>query len=118
VREQAAANRYLVRSIAEATGVAFHELRPETGRTHQLRVHAAAHGAPLLGDVSYGGPRRVVLGDGRVITPRRVMLHCAFVRIDGIGEGIGRGFVCDPPEDFAETWHAVGGDDSSLGCSP
>jgi len=51
-------------------------LRPRTGRTHQLRVHAAKAGAPLFGDHAYGGERRLTLPDGRVVTPRRVMLHC------------------------------------------
>jgi 23S rRNA pseudouridine1911/1915/1917 synthase len=31
------------------------ELKPETGRTHQLRVHLAARGHPVLGDATYGG---------------------------------------------------------------
>jgi 23S rRNA pseudouridine955/2504/2580 synthase len=37
--------------------LAWLELRPLTGRTHQLRVHCAALGAPILGDVAYGTPR-------------------------------------------------------------
>ncbi|MGF1477191.1 MAG: pseudouridine synthase [Geminicoccaceae bacterium] len=32
-------------------------LRPLTGRTHQLRVHCAAIGHPILGDMKYGGDR-------------------------------------------------------------
>lgn len=33
------------------------ELRPETGRMHQLRVQAAARGGPILGDALYGSSR-------------------------------------------------------------
>jgi len=33
-------------------------LTPETGRTHQIRVHAAAHGHPIVGDDLYGGATR------------------------------------------------------------
>jgi 23S rRNA pseudouridine955/2504/2580 synthase len=36
--------------------LAWLELRPITGRTHQLRVHCAALGAPILGDVKYAQP--------------------------------------------------------------
>ena len=36
-------------------GVSFIECHPETGRTHQIRVHLAHLGLPILGDVAYGG---------------------------------------------------------------
>lgn len=39
-----------------AAGFAFVECRPLTGRTHQLRVHLAAAGAPILNDPFYGTP--------------------------------------------------------------
>ncbi len=37
------------------TGTTRVELEPVTGRTHQLRVHLAAIGHPILGDALYGG---------------------------------------------------------------
>ena len=46
------------------------ELSPLTGRTHQLRVHCAALGAPILGDPSYGGEQSHVDG-----LPDRLHLH-------------------------------------------
>lgn len=59
-------------------------LFPSTGRRHQLRVHLAAIGHPILGDILYGRPDedylRMVRGDGDVrqcIGPGRQMLHCA-----------------------------------------
>jgi 23S rRNA pseudouridine1911/1915/1917 synthase len=45
------------------------EIRPETGRTHQIRVHLAAAGLPLVGDVVYGRAR------GRDATLGRPALH-------------------------------------------
>ncbi|MBM3854470.1 MAG: RluA family pseudouridine synthase [Verrucomicrobia bacterium] len=48
------------RSPAVAAGFAWLECRPLTGRTHQLRVHLAAAGAPILGDSFYGPPDLVL----------------------------------------------------------
>ncbi|MEX6634022.1 RluA family pseudouridine synthase [Hyphococcus lacteus] len=42
--------------------VAFLAMRPVTGRTHQLRVHAAAIGSPIIGDGKYGGTRASLEG--------------------------------------------------------
>jgi tRNA pseudouridine32 synthase/23S rRNA pseudouridine746 synthase/23S rRNA pseudouridine1911/1915/1917 synthase len=39
-----------------ASGRVWLELRPRTGRTHQLRVHCAALGCPVVGDAVYGNP--------------------------------------------------------------
>ena len=44
------------RVLATANGRSWLELRPRTGRTHQIRVHCAALGCPVVGDPTYGGP--------------------------------------------------------------
>jgi 23S rRNA pseudouridine1911/1915/1917 synthase len=44
------------RVIQEFSGpLTLVELTPQTGRTHQLRVHLASEGHPVLGDPAYGG---------------------------------------------------------------
>jgi 23S rRNA pseudouridine1911/1915/1917 synthase len=66
-------------------GRALLRLFPETGRRHQLRVHLAAVGHPILGDILYGRPDEdylaLVTGAGDVRrdegAPARQMLHCA-----------------------------------------
>jgi hypothetical protein len=47
--------RYLVREELAAGGCALVEWRLETGRTHQIRVHAKHLNTPLFGDDTYGG---------------------------------------------------------------
>jgi tRNA pseudouridine32 synthase/23S rRNA pseudouridine746 synthase/23S rRNA pseudouridine1911/1915/1917 synthase len=44
------------RVLGRADGRSWVEFRPRTGRTHQIRVHAAAIGCPILGDSIYGAP--------------------------------------------------------------
>jgi tRNA pseudouridine32 synthase / 23S rRNA pseudouridine746 synthase len=43
------------RVLGRATGMTWLELHPTTGRTHQVRVHCLALGAPIRGDQRYGG---------------------------------------------------------------
>jgi len=42
------------RVLTRSEGLAWLELQPLTGRTHQIRVHLAASGWPILGDSAYG----------------------------------------------------------------
>ena len=108
----------LVAHRARAGALTLLELRPQTGRTHQLRVHAAAHGLPLFGDVHYGGPKRSVLPNGRVLTAQRTMLHCAALRLPAVttpGELV---LHLQPPEDFQALWTGAGGSPEALALRP
>jgi len=49
------------RVYGRSTGRAFLALEPLTGRTHQLRVHCAARGWPVLGDAIYGARAEIAL---------------------------------------------------------
>ncbi|MBX6368212.1 MAG: RNA pseudouridine synthase [Rhodospirillales bacterium] len=51
----------LYRTLGSAPGLFWLELRPKTGRTHQIRVHCAELGCPVLGDLAYGAQRKVPL---------------------------------------------------------
>ena len=71
-----AATRYRV--LAAPRHVALVELVPETGRTHQIRVHLAAAGHPVVGDDLYGGPRHRGLRDTALraaLQPEHTLLH-------------------------------------------
>jgi 23S rRNA-/tRNA-specific pseudouridylate synthase len=85
-------------------------LEPRTGRTHQLRVHAAAAGLPLLGDRPYGGAARLVLEDGRAVAARRVMLHCLRVTLPARVGGDVLSLEAMPPGDFVERAGLIGGE--------
>jgi 23S rRNA pseudouridine955/2504/2580 synthase len=56
--------------------LAWLELTPLTGRTHQLRVHCLALGAPILGDTAYGGEAARLAGfaEGLHLHARRLVL--------------------------------------------
>ncbi len=114
--EREALTRYGV--VARTASATLLRLRPETGRTHQLRVHAAKAGAPLFGDHLYQGERRKVLPDGSVVTARRVMLHCARVSFPALSGGAlaGERMQLDAPvpPDMNRVWLALGGAPSDL----
>lgn len=53
------------------------EARPETGRTHQIRLHLAAAGSPVVGDDLYGAP----YAPGAAAAAERVLLHAAALEL-------------------------------------
>jgi len=58
-----------------ATGMCFAEIIIETGRTHQIRVHMSSLGAPVAGDVLYGGR----IADSAGVRVDRQLLHASTI---------------------------------------
>ena len=65
----------------------------ETGRTHQIRVHAARAGHPLLGDWLYGGDTAAIA---------RPALHCSALCFED--PETGRHIVCKSAPSFTKEW--------------
>ena len=65
-------------TLARAPHVALLRVEPATGRTHQIRVHAAHAGHPIVGDDLYGGPRHRGVRDASLraaLSPPHTLLH-------------------------------------------
>ena len=84
---------------------AFVEMQPLTGRTHQLRVHAAATGTPILGDGKYGGKEAFLTGG----VSRKMHLHARRLVIS-LPDGGKLDVQADLPTHFAETLATLGFD--------
>lgn len=81
-----------IRVIGKGREALLVEAQPVTGRKHQIRVHLAAAGAPVLGDMRYGGPPA---------RAKRLMLHAERLALDHpvTGEPL---FIESPrPQSFA-----------------
>ena len=63
----------LYRTLQRYRGCSYVDVRPETGRTHQIRVHFASVGHPVVGDATYGRP------DPRL---DRHFLHAAYLEFE------------------------------------
>ena len=82
------------------------ELQPLTGRTHQLRVHMAAIGHPIVGDGKYGGPDAFLSGS----ISRKMHLHARRLIIDH-PDGDVIDVRAELPEHFANTMQSLGFDE-------
>ncbi|ASN80455.1 RluA family pseudouridine synthase [Deinococcus ficus] len=74
--------------------------QPRTGRTHQIRVHLAHLGSPILGDTVYGRASEVM--------PRQA-LHAQFLTLPHPGTGELLHLHAPAPDDLLSAWVALGG---------
>ncbi|MBI4741099.1 MAG: RNA pseudouridine synthase [Betaproteobacteria bacterium] len=82
--------RYRVLGYNPANDTSRLELAPETGRTHQLRVHLLALGHPILGDALYAGTAARDKAD-------RLLLHAHALAFTHPGSGKAMYFCCPAP---------------------
>jgi 23S rRNA pseudouridine955/2504/2580 synthase len=83
-------------------------LKPLTGRTHQLRVHMAGIGHPIVGDGKYGGPEAFLGGD----VSGKMHLHARSIEIEG-SDGRKRVISAPLTGQMRETWTLFGFEESA-----
>ena len=103
---QSARTRYRVLDRA-GNRAAWVELHPLTGRTHQLRVHMAAIGFPIVGDGKYGGQDAFLSGS----ISRKMHLHARRLIIDH-PDGAPLDVTAPLPEHFANSLEQLGFDEA------
>jgi 23S rRNA pseudouridine1911/1915/1917 synthase len=87
-----------VRVTERLEGSALLDVAPRTGRTHQIRVHLAAVGHPILGDRAYGGAGE----DARALDLHRPFLHAARITFTHPITGVEVDLEEPLPDDLAE----------------
>jgi 23S rRNA pseudouridine1911/1915/1917 synthase len=95
-----------VQCIAARDGISALSCTLHTGRTHQIRVHLAWKGHPLVADALYGGKPALGL--------IRQALHATELRLTHPATRAPLGFACAPPADFRAAWQQVCGGDAAL----
>ena len=100
---QKAYTNFEVMEVAGRTA-AFVAFMPKTGRTHQIRVHAAYAGFPLLGDSKYGVKAAI---EGPGIT-QRLHLHARSLEFKHPVTGKHLKLSAPLPSDLAKSWDALG----------
>jgi 23S rRNA pseudouridine1911/1915/1917 synthase len=85
------------------------ELKIDTGRTHQIRVHMAALGHPVVGDATYGAPRKI-LGKSAAITLPRNFLHAAELQFRHPSTGATVALKSALPSELQQFLHTVEGE--------
>ncbi len=83
------------------------QVRIETGRTHQIRVHLATIGHPLLGDSVYGGKQSALGSIPAIPAPSRPMLHAHRLALRHPADGRPLEFTAPMPADMTRLLAAL-----------
>ncbi len=94
---EAKASQTRYRTLSATSNVALLEMEPRTGRMHQIRVHLAHLGRPILGDARYGG---ALMADGVPVS--RLMLHARSLAFPHPQGGAATSIEAPPPADFMD----------------
>ena len=78
------------------------EAQPITGKTHQIRVHMASLGHPVVGDTLYGAAREIRGKTGGNVSLPRNFLHAAEMQFAHPHTGKALSFACPIPEQLSE----------------
>jgi 23S rRNA pseudouridine1911/1915/1917 synthase len=84
------------------------DVKIDTGRTHQIRVHLASLGHPVVGDTVYGGPP-AVKGRGESVGLDRNFLHAAALELRHPRTGEKLAFARDVPGELESFLASVRG---------
>ena len=84
------------------------KIQIETGRTHQIRVHMASLGHPVVGDALYGAPREIRGKSGPAISLSRNFLHSAELQFEHPRSGEPLSFSSPVPEPLGEFLSRLG----------
>ena len=78
------------------------ELRIDTGRTHQIRVHLASLGHPVVGDTLYGAPRELRARNGEAAALSRNFLHAVALQFHHPRTGTALSLSSPLPEELSQ----------------
>ena len=95
------------RMLRELRDASLVECRLETGRTHQVRVHMASIGHPLLGDPLYGSVRKAHRAILETLNFRRQALHAAHLGFIHPVKSIALAFESEMPADMQELFNKL-----------
>src|SRR5579862_190937 len=84
------------------------ELRIDTGRTHQIRVHLASLRHPVVGDTLYGAPREMSAKNVGGISLPRNFLHAAALQLQHPRTGVALSFERPLPEELIDFLQKIG----------